>query len=96
MEFTMSRDEKHPQRIIVTGEGIEMVYYEAKTTDGKLSGMIKRTRGEVEGTHFTYDDWNWYWKKSGRGGYKDKEKKLAMIKEADTFLYLKGFIYLKK
>ncbi|PGA05590.1 hypothetical protein [Bacillus mycoides] len=92
MEFTMSRDENHPQRIIVTGKDIEMIYYEGKVGDG----LVKRSSGAVEGTLFVCDDWNWYWKKSGRGGYKDKEYKWQAIKMADQFIYDQGFDFWKK
>lgn len=91
--FTIKRDEKIPQHITVTGEGVELVYWEVGEVG---SNDLKRKWGTVNGVPLHTDRYAGYWCKAGRGAMKQKEKTMDMIRTVDTWLYNeKGFFFYK-
>lgn len=76
--------------ITVKDSNIELVYFGSEGNN-----LIKRGYGIVNGIRFNGDGYRHYWKKIGRGGIKNKEQVMQMIKQADSFLFSKGFDFVK-
>ncbi|WP_242278645.1 hypothetical protein [Bacillus cereus group sp. BfR-BA-01313] len=91
--LTIKRDEKIPQYVTVTGEGVELTYWEVGEVG---SNDLKRKWGTVNGVNLHADRYAGYWCKAGRGAMKQKEKTMDMIRTVDSWLYNeKGFFFYK-
>ncbi|MEW4131887.1 hypothetical protein [Bacillus thuringiensis] len=91
--LTIKRDEKIPQYIIVTGEDVELTYWEVGEVG---SNDLKRKWGTVNEVPLHVDRYAGYWCKAGRGAMKQKEKTMDMIRTVDSWLYNeKGFFFYK-
>ncbi|PGM50820.1 hypothetical protein [Bacillus thuringiensis] len=88
--FKISRDENHPCFVTVEGEGVSLTYYDMG------NNTLKRKWGEVNGVKLHIDRYNDYWIKAGRGGMKQKEKTMNMIREADTYMYNEGGFFFNR